>query len=115
MKTYPFNELRTKLRGELHDGELMRRTYATDASAYQELPTAVAFPEGVDDLRELINFANTHGVGLIPRTAGTSLAGQVVGSGIVVDVSRSFTKILEINAEANWVRVQPGVIRNELN
>ncbi|MGJ8649186.1 MAG: FAD-binding and (Fe-S)-binding domain-containing protein [Opitutaceae bacterium] len=115
MKTYPFNELRTQLHGELHDGELMRQVYATDASAYQALPAAVAFPKDVDDLRALINFANTHGVGLIPRTAGTSLAGQVVGSGIVVDVSRSFTKILEINAEANWVRVQPGVIRNELN
>lgn len=115
MKTVPFNQLKKQLRGELHDGELMRQIYATDASAYQELPLAVAFPEDVDDLRALIGFANTHSVGLIPRTAGTSLAGQVVGSGIVVDVSRSFTKILEINAEANWVRVQPGVIRNELN
>lgn len=110
-----FNELRSQLHGELHDGELMRQIYATDASAYQALPAAVAFPADVDDLRALIDFANNHGVGLIPRTAGTSLAGQVVGSGIVVDVSRSFTEILEINAEAKWVRVQPGVIRNELN
>ncbi len=52
---------------------------------------------------------------MIPRTAGTSLAGQVVGSGIVVDVSKHFTKILEINPEERWVRVQPGVIRDELN
>ncbi|MGJ8652068.1 MAG: FAD-binding and (Fe-S)-binding domain-containing protein [Opitutaceae bacterium] len=115
VNTLPFNKLKTQLRGELHDGELMRQIYSTDASAYQELPMAVAFPEDVDDLRALIDFANTHSVGLIPRTAGTSLAGQVVGSGIVVDVSRSFTKILKIDPEANSVRVQPGVIRNELN
>ncbi len=104
-----------ELDGQFHSGELMRRIYATDASAYQELPVAVAIPASESDLCKLIAFANEHGVGLIPRTAGTSLAGQVVGSGIVVDVSKTFTQILEINAEDSWVRVQPGVIRNELN
>lgn len=108
-------DLKAQLVGELHTGDTMRRIYATDASAYQEIPLAVAFPADEADLRQLIAFANAHSVGLIPRTAGTSLAGQVVGSGIVVDVSRAFTRILEINAEAGWVRVQPGVIRNELN
>src|SRR5690606_34285456 len=54
-------------------------------------------------------------VPLIPRTAGTSLAGQVVGNGIVVDVSKYFNKILEINPAEKWVRVQPGVVRDELN
>ncbi len=52
---------------------------------------------------------------MIPRTAGTSLAGQVVGNGIIVDVSKNFTQILELNKEEKWVRVQPGVIRDELN
>lgn len=107
--------LATELDGELHSGELMRRIYATDASAYQEMPLAVAIPESRDDIGKLIRFAREHGTSLIPRTAGTSLAGQVVGSGIVVDVSRHFTRILEINAEEGWVRVEPGVIRNELN
>ena len=93
----------------------MRRIYATDASAYQEMPLAVALPENEADLVALIRFANKHGVGLIPRTAGTSLAGQVVGSGIIVDVSKHFTEILEINESEGWVRCQPGVIRNELN
>lgn len=115
MRTHAMNALKEKLRGEFHDGELMRRIYSTDASAYQEMPLAVAFPEDAEDLRTLIAFANENQVGLIPRTAGTSLAGQVVGSGIVVDVSRSFTSLLEINAEESWVRVEPGVIRNELN
>ena len=87
----------------------------TDASAYRELPQAVAFPKTVDDIRELIRFAVKEKTSLIPRTAGTSLAGQVVGKGIVVDVSKYFTNILELNAEEKWIRVQPGVIRDELN
>lgn len=103
------------IRGELHTSDLMRRVYATDASAYQETPIAVAIPRCESDIATLIAFANRHHVGLIPRTAGTSLAGQVVGSGIVVDVSKHFDQILEINVDEQFVRVQPGVIRNELN
>ncbi|MBW6459651.1 MAG: FAD-binding protein [Bacteroidales bacterium] len=76
---------------------------------------AVARPKGVDDIRKLIRFAIENKTSLIPRTAGTSLAGQVVGSGIVVDVSRYMNKILEINQEERWVRVEPGVVLDELN
>ncbi|MEM1294687.1 MAG: FAD-linked oxidase C-terminal domain-containing protein [Verrucomicrobiota bacterium] len=108
-------QLSETLEGDLFVDETMRTLYATDASAYQEMPLAVAIPKSEADLEKLIGFARTNQIGLIPRTAGTSLAGQVVGKGIVVDVSRHFTKILEINAEKGWVRVQPGVIRNELN
>lgn len=114
-KTVSFGQLRSQLEGELHTDEVMRRLYATDASAYRELPLAVAIPKSENDLKILIGFANEEGVPLIPRTAGTSLAGQVVGKGIVVDVSRHFNKILEINPEEKWARVQPGVIRDELN
>ena len=89
--------------------------YATDASVYQEKPLAVAIPKDVSDLKLLIKFANKHGITLIPRSAGTSLAGQVVGKGIVVDISKHFGKILEINEQEKWVRVQPGVIRDDLN
>lgn len=109
------HQLAETLEGDLYFDETMRTLYATDASAYQEMPLAVAIPKTEGDLKKLIGFARANRVGLIPRTAGTSLAGQVVGKGIVVDVSRHFTKILEINAEEGWVRVQPGVIRNELN
>ncbi len=73
------------------------------------------YPRSVADLKKLIVFARENHTSLIPRTAGTSLAGQVVGKGIVVDVSKNFTKILEFNKEEAWVRVQPGVIRDELN
>ena len=92
-----------------------RIAYATDASAYRELPYGVAYPESVDDIKELIAQARQLRTYLIPRAAGTSIAGQVVGRGIVVDISKHFTKILEINAQERWVRVQPGVVRDELN
>src|SRR6476620_9752850 len=107
--------LASALEGELYDDVTMRTLYATDASAYREMPLAVAIPTSVKDLRTLIEFAHREKTSLIPRTAGTSLAGQVVGDGIVVDVSRHFTKILELNVDERWVRVQPGVIRDELN
>lgn len=115
MTHLPLAELAQRLKGELHYDSTMRTLYATDASAYREMPQAVAIPKDIDDLKTLIAFAREHRTSLIPRTAGTSLAGQVVGNGIVVDVSRTFTKILEINPEERWVRVQPGVIRDELN
>ena len=103
------------LDGELYYDKTMRTLYATDASAYREMPLAVAIPRTLDDIRKLIDYARAEKTSLIPRTAGTSLAGQVVGKGIIVDVSRHFTKILELNTEERWVRVQPGVIRDELN
>lgn len=108
-------QLARTLEGELFYDDTMRILYATDASAYREWPLAVAIPRSVEDIRKLIRFAGQHSTSLIPRTAGTSLAGQVVGNGIVVDVSRHFTEILELNKEEGWVRVQPGVIRDELN
>jgi FAD/FMN-containing dehydrogenase/Fe-S oxidoreductase len=108
-------ELKDKLEGDLYLDESSRLMYSTDASVYREVPTAVARPKGVEDLKQLISFANGNGTSLIPRTAGTSLAGQVVGGGIVVDVSRYMTNILEINEQEKWVRVQPGVILDELN
>lgn len=108
-------KLKESFEGEIHTDQVMRTLYATDASAYREMPVAVAIPKTEKDISSLIKFANFHRVTLIPRTAGTSLAGQVVGNGIIVDVSRTFTKILEINKEESWVRLQPGVIRDELN
>ncbi|MFB6454332.1 FAD-binding and (Fe-S)-binding domain-containing protein [Chitinophaga sp. Hz27] len=107
--------LAQELEGTLYLDDTMRTLYATDASAYREMPLAVAIPADVADLKTLIRFARENKTSLIPRTAGTSLAGQVVGNGIVTDVSRTFTKILELNKEEGWVRVQPGVIRDELN
>ncbi len=108
-------KLKSQLDGELYFDETMKRLYATDASAYREMPLAVAIPKSEADLKTLIRFARENKTSLIPRTAGTSLAGQVVGGGIVVDVSKHFTNILELNVNEKWVRVQPGVIRDDLN
>jgi FAD/FMN-containing dehydrogenase/Fe-S oxidoreductase len=108
-------QLAQKLEGELFTDTTIRTLYATDASAYREMPLAVAIPKSKSDILQLIQFAKDNHTSLIPRTAGTSLAGQVVGNGIVVDVSKHFTQIIELNKEEKWVRVQPGVIRDELN
>jgi FAD/FMN-containing dehydrogenase/Fe-S oxidoreductase len=108
-------QLAAAIDGQLFQDDTMRTLYATDASAYREMPLAVAIPKSIEDLKKLINFANKENTSLIPRTAGTSLAGQVVGKGIVVDVSKHFTQILELNKDEGWARVQPGVVRDELN
>lgn len=113
--TGALKKLQQQLEGELHYDNLLRVLYATDASVYRSLPTAVALPKHSQDIKTLIQFAHTHKISLIPRTAGTSLAGQCVGDGIVVDVSKYMHRILELNVEERWVRVQPGVIRDDLN
>ena len=115
MSTIAFESLAQELSGELFTGELMRKLYSTDASEYQELPVAVVFPKSESDIKAVIQFANLNRLGIIPRTAGTSLAGQVVGAGIVVDLSRYFSKIIGVDKNTRRVRVQPGVVRNELN
>ncbi len=107
--------LAKSLEGEFFYDDTMRTLYATDASAYREMPLAVALPKSKSDIALLIKFANENNTSLIPRTAGTSLAGQVVGQGIVVDVSKHFNQVLEVNKGESWVRVQPGVIRDDLN
>ena len=99
---------------KVHTDPLHRMAYATDASAYREMPVGVAFPESADDVRQLLRQARDGKTHLIPRAAGTSIAGQVVGKGIVVDI-KGWNKILEINAEERWARIQPGVVRDELN
>ncbi|PWJ59498.1 FAD/FMN-containing dehydrogenase [Dyadobacter jejuensis] len=115
-----FNSLQKNFQGALYyDDSTLHRAqkaiYATDASVYQEDPLAVAIPRNSEDLKLLIRFAKQNKTTLIPRAAGTSLAGQVVGKGIVVDISKHFGKIIEVNPAEKWVRVQPGVIRDDLN
>ena len=89
--------------------------YATDASVYRKIPLAVAMPKTIDDIKKLIVFADKNNKTLIPRAAGTSLAGQCVGEGIVVDISKYFTKIISFDKQQKTVTVQPGIIRDELN
>ncbi len=100
---------------EIRRDHLSRLLYATDASAYREFPEGVCFPHCREDIVEVVKYAVKNGVSIIPRGAGTSLAGQVVGSGLVVDVSRYFNRIIEINYEERWARVEPGVVLDVLN
>ena len=100
---------------QLFTDSLHKIAYATDASVYREIPYGVAFPETIEDIQKLIRMARERKTHLIPRAGGTSIAGQVVGSGIVVDISKHWNHILEINQEERWARVEPGVIRDELN
>ena len=97
---------------EIKRDSLLKIAYSTDASAYREIPFGVAFPKSENEVVELVKSSD---IFLIPRAGGTSIAGQVVGSGVVVDISRFMNRILEINAEEHWARVQPGVVLDELN
>lgn len=107
--------LSNSLAGELFFDDLLKSIYATDASVYRKIPLAVAYPKNTEDIQTLIAFATKNKISLIPRTAGTSLAGQCVGDGIVVDVSKYFTKIIAFDEHLKTITVQPGIIRDELN
>lgn len=108
-------ELKNKISGDFYCDHKSLTEYSTDASVYKEKPLAVVRPKNISDIKECILFARENKLSVIPRGAGTSLAGQVVGGGIVVDISKHWTKILEVNKEQKWVRVQPGVVLDELN
>lgn len=115
MSNADFHIFREQFEGEFLTDNLHRLLYATDASVYRKIPLAVAYPRSVADLKKLVVFGTQQGIALTPRAAGTSLAGQCVGDGIIVDISRHFTEILHFDAINKTVTVQPGVIRDELN
>lgn len=103
------------LDGDLKYDKITTTIYSTDASAYKEEPLAVIWPKNANDLKKIIAFAHEVKKGITVRAAGTSLAGQVVSSGIIADISRYMNRILELNTEEMWVKVEPGVVLDELN
>lgn len=107
-------ELARQIKGQIRVDRLHRVIYASDASSYRALPIGVVVPEDLEDLGAIVRHAAANGLGLIPRGAGTSVAGQVVGDGLVVDM-RAFDRILAFDAKARTVRVGTGVNRNRLN
>jgi len=107
--------LEKSLEGDIKHDKITTTIYATDASVYKQEPSAVAWPKSVSDIRKILDFARENKTSVTLRAGGTSLAGQVVSSGIIVDISRYMNRILEINKEEMWVRVQPGVVLDELN
>jgi FAD/FMN-containing dehydrogenase len=109
------SQIASEIEGDFFTDKKMLVLYATDASVYKEYPLAVAYPKNNYDIQKIIKFCYQNNVPLIPRAAGTSLGGQVVGNGIVIDISKYLNKIIEINEAENWAIVQPGVVRDELN
>jgi FAD/FMN-containing dehydrogenase/Fe-S oxidoreductase len=108
-------KLEGKLEGDLKYDYITKSIYSTDASVYKEVPAAVAWPKGAEDIRKLLQFAKSEKSFITMRAGGTSLAGQVVSSGIIADVSKYMNNIIEINRNERWVRIEPGVVLDELN
>jgi FAD/FMN-containing dehydrogenase len=109
------DKLGVSLDGELKYDSITKTIYSTDASVYREMPVAVIWPANASDIKKILNFASNEKVAVTLRAAGTSLAGQVVTNGLVVDISRHMNKILEVNPQERWVVVEPGVVLDELN
>jgi FAD/FMN-containing dehydrogenase/Fe-S oxidoreductase len=109
------DDLRRRVRGGVHLDPVSRGLYATDASNYQILPVAVATPIDEADVAAAVETARGHGVSILPRGGGTSLSGQTAGASLVLDLSRSMNRVLEVDPEGRRARVQPGVVRDELN
>ncbi|HWN34582.1 MAG TPA: FAD-binding oxidoreductase, partial [Pseudonocardia sp.] len=107
--------LTRELEGEVAFDEYTRHLYARDASMYSIMPRGVVAPRHADDVAAAVALAAEHGVPVLPRGAGTSLAGQTVGAALVLDLSRHMSRILELDPVARTARVQPGVVQDQLN
>ncbi|MFQ5859011.1 MAG: FAD-binding oxidoreductase, partial [Anaerolineae bacterium] len=101
------HELKRVVEGEVRFDRYSRVLYSTDASIYQIEPIGVVLPHHADDVIAVLEVAHRHGVPVLPRGGGSSLAGQAVGHAIHIDVSKYMNRILEVNAEEGWARVQP--------
>ena len=111
----PVNSLRARLQGEVFGDDYYRALYSTDASIYQIHPRAVVLPRSVGDVASTIAWARDQGWAIIPRGGGTSLSGQSIGPGVVIDFSRYLNRILEIDPERQTARIEPGVVLDVLN
>ena len=110
-----FNELRETIRGDVQFDDVSRALYATDASIYQIAPVGVVLPKDENDIAAVLRVARKHGVPIVPRGGGTSLAGQAIGPAIILDCSKYMNRLLEVNAEEGWAWVQPGMVLDHLN
>jgi FAD/FMN-containing dehydrogenase/Fe-S oxidoreductase len=108
-------EFRSQVQADLRFDAVSRALYSTDASVYQIEPVGVALPRSRDDLRRLVQICARLGCPITMRGGGTSQAGQAIGAGLIVDTSKYLTAILELNAQERWVRVEPGIVLDELN
>jgi FAD/FMN-containing dehydrogenase/Fe-S oxidoreductase len=108
-------DLEAALEGEVRFDTISRALYSTDASVYQIQPVGVVVVKSRDDVVRTVAICRRHGCSLTMRGGGTSQAGQAIGPGLQVDTSKHFNRILEVNAEERWARVEPGIVLDELN
>ncbi len=108
-------ELRASIEGEVRFDAISKALYSTDASVYQIQPMGVVVARTREDLVRLVRACHQHRCPLTLRGGGTSQAGQAIGSGLIVDTSKYLNRILEMNVEERWVRVEPGIVLDELN
>ncbi|MEE2992314.1 MAG: FAD-binding oxidoreductase, partial [Gemmatimonadota bacterium] len=109
------DDLQNQIDGEVRFDEIAKVLYSTDASMYQINPLGVVYPEHTQDVSRIIRLAYENGIPITPRGGGTSLGGQAVGRSLQMDLSKHMNRIIEINVEERWARVQPGVVLDELN
>src|SRR5438093_11980757 len=109
------HELRKVVAGDVRFDPGSRLLYSTDASMYQVEPVGVVIPRDADDVQAALEVAARLGVAILPRGGGTSLTGQTVNDALVLDFSRYMDRVLEVNAEEMWARVQPGLVQDNLN
>ncbi len=109
------NDLQKNVKGNVRTDDYNLTFYSTDASIYQVKPYGVLIPKTIEDLHAAVELAAKHKMPILPRTAGSSLAGQAVNEALVIDMTRYLDQVLEFNAEESWVRVQPGLVLDELN
>jgi FAD/FMN-containing dehydrogenase/Fe-S oxidoreductase len=108
-------ELERAIDGEVRFDKVSRALYSTDASVYQIEPLGVVIPRSAEAVQQAVTIAARHGVPITPRGGGTSQAGQSIGSGLVLDTSKHLNRIIEVNPDQRWARVEPGVVLDELN
>ena len=108
-------EIARRVSGEVRFDPFSRVLYSTDASIYQMQPVGVVIPRSVEDVLAVMEVARDNEVPVLPRSGGTSLAGQTVNHAIVMDFSKYMNQVLEVNEEEQWARVQPGIILDQLN
>lgn len=109
------HELEAAIDGEVRFDKVSRALYSTDASVYQIEPLGVVIPKSAEAVVRAVEIAGRHGVPITPRGGGTSQAGQSIGAGLVLDTSKHLNRIIAVNPDERWARVEPGVVLDELN
>src|SRR5438128_199292 len=108
-------DLEQHIDGEVRFDRISRAIYSTDASVYQIQPTGVVIPRSREDVVRVVEIAKRHGCSITARGGGTSQAGQAIGAGLQLDTSKYFNRLLEVNVQERWARVEPGIVLDELN